>query len=109
MWSPSTKPFESFAVRWQQRLRTAAGRPSEVLHRTMSSPSSVNACGPASRRSIGITAYQKRRSTGCRVTSMGPSSRSGHDPEVLDELRRVRLLPVGDRLDLPAGDHQVVG
>src|SRR5437764_14452797 len=105
MWSPSTEPLESFAVRWQQRSRTAAGVPSAFCHRTMSSPRSVNGCGPASSFAIGMTAYQKRRSTGCCVTSMAFASLR---LEALDDLQRVGLLPIGIGLEQAVGDHQLV-
>src|SRR3954462_11972427 len=98
MWSPSTKPLESFAVRWQQRSRTAAGVPSAFFHRTMSSPSRVKGCGPASSFAIGMTAYQNRRSTDCFVTSMAAPRLRG-DLAVLDELQGVGLLVVGQRLE----------
>ena len=66
----STKPRDSRAVRWQQRSITAQGAPASSSHRTMSSPSSRNGFGPLARCAIGMTGYQKRRSTGCLVTCM---------------------------------------
>src|SRR3954466_4290754 len=67
----STVPLESFAVRWQQRSFTAAGVPSACFQTTMSSPIRRKGLGPSSRADIGISAYQKRRSTFCLVVSMG--------------------------------------
>src|SRR5579862_4364933 len=64
------QPFESLAVRWQQRSSNAAGSPLASRNNTIGSPRSVKGFGPSLRCSIGISAYQKRRSTGCLVFSM---------------------------------------
>ncbi len=45
-------------------------RAAAVLEQHDRSPSSVNGFGPSSRSPTGMTAYQKRRSTGWRVASM---------------------------------------
>src|SRR5450830_106577 len=66
----STKPFDSCAVRWQQRSCKAAGEPSSLSQRTIFSPSKVNGLGPSLSMETGIRAYQKRRRTFCFVTSM---------------------------------------
>ncbi len=67
---PCIQPFDSLAVRWQQRSFSAAGLPSSSRNSTMSSPSSRNGFGPSGRSSSGITAYQNRRSTFCWVVSI---------------------------------------
>src|SRR5690349_14865715 len=67
----------------------------------------MKGCGPAWSRASGMTAYQKRRSTGCLVTSIAAAS--GHDLEVLDEAGGVGLLPVGVGLEQAGGDHELVG
>src|SRR3954468_20266942 len=64
------QPFDSLAVRWQQRSRSAAGLPSASMKRTMSSPSSLKGFGPFARSVSGMTACQNLRKTGCWVTSI---------------------------------------
>src|SRR5262245_57197788 len=69
----SDHPFDSLAVRWQQRSASAAGLPSVSRNRTMFSPSKVNGLGPSSSLSTGTVAYQNRRRTFCFVQSMAVS------------------------------------
>src|SRR5277367_1783371 len=64
------QPLESFAVRWRQRSRNAAGSPLSSRNNMMFSPSSVNGFGPAASLPIGSVAYQNRRRTFCFVQSM---------------------------------------
>src|SRR5271155_4382437 len=70
MWPSLHQPLDSFAVRWRQRSRKAAGWPVASRNSMMFSPSSVNGFGPASSLSIGSVAYQNRRRTLCLVQSM---------------------------------------
>jgi hypothetical protein len=48
----------------------AAGLPSAVNHRTMSVSSNRNGLGPSFSCAIVMIGYQKRRKSGCLVTSM---------------------------------------
>jgi hypothetical protein len=64
------QPFDSLAVRWQQRSSSAAGLPSLSRNSAISWPSSLNGFGPSFSASTATVAYQNRRSVGCLVLSV---------------------------------------
>src|SRR5258705_7329308 len=91
---------------------------SAVFHTTIFSPSNVNGLGSAPRYEIGMMGYQKRRSTGCLVTSMATlrimiANRAAtvsalHAKSLVDELQRIGL-PVVETLRYDAGVLQQLG
>src|SRR3984957_3863834 len=70
MLPPSSQPWLSLAVRWQQRSISAAALLSASRNRTSFVPSRVKGAGASVSRSAGMTGYQKRRRTFCWVTSI---------------------------------------